>query len=167
LDNALSAELQVLPLPQRGDRDRALRVGDKVMQVRNDYDRDVFNGDIGFIASGLFDEQGAARGILVDFDGRKVEYDVDAVGSLELAYAVSIHKSQGSEYPAVVLSLVAAHHLMLRRNLLYTAITRARSLVVLVVEERALRRAVSTVGGDDAGMRERDTGLRARLSARI
>ncbi len=177
LAEALSGDRPVVPLPPRGDRPRALRIGDKVMQMRNDYARDVFNGDIGFIVGELPREHGGdqnvARGIIVDFDGRKVEYDVDAVGSLELAYAVSIHKSQGSEYPAVVIPLVAAHHLMLRRNLVYTAITRARSLVVLIVEERALRRAVSTTGGahrgDDQGALspERETGLRARLAARL
>ena len=122
--------------------------------MRNDYDRDVFNGDIGFIVGPLRDELGELAGLVVDFDGRRVEYDVDALGALELAYAVSIHKSQGSEYPAVVIPLVSAHHMMLRRKLLYTAITRARALAVLVVEPNALRRAVASA--DDA---DRETGL--------
>ena len=115
--------------------------------------------DIGFVTGPKLGDDGTADGLVVDFDGRRVEYDVDALFALELAYAVSIHKSQGSEYPAVVVPLVGAHHVMLRRNLLYTAITRGRALVVLVVEARALRRAVSEVGGD-----LRDTGLAARLA---
>ncbi len=146
------------------DRPRArFRIGDKVMQIRNDYDRDVFNGDIGFVTAPLLDEDQAPSGLIVDFDGRRVEYDADAVGSLELAYAVSIHKSQGSEYPAVVVTLCAAHHMMLRRNLLYTAVTRGAKLVVLVAEPRALRKAVSDASDSDA---RRDTGLAARARDR-
>ena len=160
LADALAGDRAPLDLPPRGERQRPLRVGDKVMQVRNDYDRDVFNGDIGFVAGAVRGDAGEATGIVVDFDGRKVEYDLDAMGALTLAYAVSIHKSQGSEYPAVVVTLCSAHHVMLRRNLLYTAITRGRALVVLVAEARALRRAVGEAGGS-----ERETGLRARLAA--
>ena len=169
LADALSGDRPALPIPQRGDRQRTLRAGDKVMQIRNDYDRDVFNGDIGFIVGTLPADDGTARGIVVDFDGRKIGYDNDALGALELAYAVSIHKSQGSEYPAVVIPLVAGHHMMLRRNLVYTAITRARSLVVLIVEERALRRAVMTTSSPTSAGEgtERDTGLRARLAAAV
>ena len=161
LGKALSGTRDPLELGgrDREDRPRALHVGDKVMQIRNDYDRDVFNGDIGFVAGPLRDADGDVTGLVVDFDGRKVEYDGESSSALELAYAVSIHKSQGSEYPAVVVTLVAGHHLMLRRNLLYTAITRARSLVVLVVEPRALRRAVENEGDG-----ERGSGLRGRLS---
>jgi exodeoxyribonuclease V alpha subunit len=161
LADALAGDRPPLDLPARGDRVRAFRLGDKVMQVRNDYDRDVFNGDIGFIREASRDEDGAPNGLVVDFDGRAVAYDLDAIGSLELAYAVSIHKSQGSEYPAVVVTLCAAHHMMLRRNLLYTAVTRGRSLVVLVVEPRALRRAVSDDVHDESA--RRDTGLAERL----
>jgi exodeoxyribonuclease V alpha subunit len=149
------------PIELGGERPR-VRVGDKVMQVRNDYDRDVFNGDIGFVVGPLRDAEGDVTGLVVDFDGKTVEYDGDATSALELAYAVSIHKSQGSEYPAVVVTLVAGHHVMLRRNLLYTAITRGRSLVVLVVEKRALQRAVTNVG--DSG---RDSGLATRLKGLI
>ncbi|MEO6954945.1 MAG: ATP-dependent RecD-like DNA helicase [Polyangia bacterium] len=161
LAQALSGKRDPLELGgrDREDRPRALHVGDKVMQVRNDYDRDVFNGDIGFISGPLRDADGDVTGLVVDFDGRAVEYDGESSSALELAYCVSIHKSQGSEYPAVVVTLVAGHHLMLRRNLLYTAITRARSLVVLVVEPRALRRAVENEGDVD-----RRSGLRERLS---
>jgi exodeoxyribonuclease V alpha subunit len=160
LADALAGDRVPIELPPRGDRVRAWRVGDKVMQVRNDYDRDVFNGDIGFILEASRDEANAPAGLVVDFDGRKVAYDLEALGSLELAYAVSIHKSQGSEYPAVVVTLCAAHHMMLRRNLLYTAVTRGAKLVVLVAEPRALRKAVSDASDSDA---RRDTGLAARL----
>jgi exodeoxyribonuclease V alpha subunit len=138
------------------DAGRTLRAGDKVMQIRNDYDRDVFNGDLGRIVSAqLVDDEPRVE---VDFDGRRVTYESEAIGELELAYAVSVHKSQGSEYPAVVLPLVMAHYLMLRRNLLYTAVTRGKRLVVLVGSDRAIRRAV-----EDAQVERRHTGLRKRL----
>jgi exodeoxyribonuclease V alpha subunit len=141
--------------------DRGFRIGDKVMQVKNDYERDVFNGDVGVIVgappSGL---DGAEAAIEVDFDDRRVRYDREALGALELAYAVSVHKSQGSEYPAVVVVLAAEHHVLLQRNLLYTAVTRGKRLVVLLADGRALRRAVATA---EASLRS--TGLRARLSS--
>jgi exodeoxyribonuclease V alpha subunit len=137
---------------------RTLRVGDKVMQVRNDYERDVFNGDVGLITHAA-EEEGEPL-CEVDFDGRRVRYESDALAELELAYAVSVHKSQGSEYPAVVLPLLMQHYLLLKRNLLYTAVTRGKRLVVLVGSQRAIRRAVA----DDAAA-ERHSGLRARLLA--
>src|SRR5690606_2228154 len=136
----LNLELQALlnpggaPLP----RSRGLRVGDKVMQVRNDYDKDVFNGDVGWI-EGLSEEDGL---VCVRFDDRAVFYPVTDLDELALAYALSIHKSQGSEYPAVVLPLVMQHYVMLQRNLLYTAITRGKRLVILVGDQRAVRMAV-------------------------
>jgi exodeoxyribonuclease V alpha subunit len=135
---------------------RSLRVGDKVMQVRNDYERDVFNGDVGMIVAARLDDDEPV--VEIDFDGRRVRYEAEALNELELAYAVSVHKSQGSEYPAVVIPLVMQHYLLLQRNLLYTAVTRGKRLVVLVGSERALRRAVSEVNAS-----ERHTGLRARL----
>jgi exodeoxyribonuclease V alpha subunit len=141
--------------------DRGFRVGDKVMQLKNDYERDVFNGDVGVIvaahAGGAAGDQDA---IEVAFDDRRVRYDREALSALELAYAVSVHKSQGSEYPAVVVLLLAEHHVLLQRNLLYTAVTRGKRLVVLLAEQRALKRAVSTEGAS-----LRSTGLRARLSS--
>jgi exodeoxyribonuclease V alpha subunit len=137
---------------------RTLRAGDKVMQLRNDYDRDVFNGDVGLIARVFQGDDENDPYLEVDFDGRLVRYDGDGMRDLDLAYAVSVHKSQGSEYPAVVVPLVLAHHLLLKRNLLYTAVTRGKRLVVLVGSERAIRRAVEQ---NDAA--ERWTGLRARL----
>jgi len=114
------------------------RAGDKVMQIKNDYDREVFNGDIGFVTSVQRD------GLAVRFDERVVEYGRTDVEQLVLAYAISVHKSQGSEFPAVILPLHTQHYVMLRRNLLYTALTRARRLAVLVGSRRALRLAVET-----------------------
>ena len=114
------------------------RVGDKVMQTRNNYDKDVYNGDIGFIQSIDPIEQ-----ILnVDFDNRIAVYDWSEVDELSLAYAVSVHKAQGSEFPVVVMPVITQHYMMLQRNLLYTAITRARSLCVLVGSRRAINIAV-------------------------
>lgn len=113
-------------------------VGDKVMQVRNDYERDVWNGDVGFIESLDVEKQRAE----VSFDDRIVLYKLNELDQLELAYAMSIHKSQGSEYPAVVIPLAMEHFLMLQRNLLYTAMTRGKKLVVFVGNRRALAKAV-------------------------
>lgn len=131
-----------------------LRIGDKVMQRRNDYEKGVFNGDIGRIAAV---EAGAVR---VDFDGDLVEYGEDELAGLELAYALSVHKSQGSEYPAVVLGLLEEHAAMLQRSLLYTALTRARRLAVIVGSRAALRTAVRR-----ADVRGRGSGLVERLRA--
>jgi exodeoxyribonuclease V alpha subunit len=125
--------------------------------VRNDYERDVFNGDVGVIAAARRDEDDEAI-VEVDFDGRRVRYEADSLGELELAYAVSVHKSQGSEYPAVVIPLLMQHYMLLQRNLLYTAVTRGKRLVVIVGSERAIRRAVG-----EAEAAGRHTGLRARL----
>lgn len=117
---------------------QTLRVGDKVMQVRNNYDLEVFNGDIGRVAA-IDEEEHLVR---VAMDGRQVVYDFGSLDELVLSYACTIHKSQGSEYPCVVIPLHTTHYLMLQRNLLYTAITRAKRLAVLVGEERALRIAI-------------------------
>jgi exodeoxyribonuclease V alpha subunit len=114
------------------------RVGDKVMQTDNDYDKDVFNGDVGYVRQIEPD----AQELVIDFDGRPVEYQFGELDEVALAYAVSIHKSQGSEYPAVVIPIMMQHYIMLRRNLLYTGITRGRRLVVLVGEKRAIGMAV-------------------------
>jgi exodeoxyribonuclease V alpha subunit len=114
------------------------RQGDKVMQIRNNYDKEVFNGDIGFIQSIDAEEQE----LVVDFDGRQVLYDFADLEELILAYAISVHKSQGSEYPVIVMPLLTQHYLLLQRNLLYTGVTRARKLVVLVGSKKALNMAV-------------------------
>ena len=104
------------------------------MQVENDYDREVYNGDLGLVTAVDLDE-GEVR---VSFDGREVVYDFASLDVLQLAWATTIHKSQGSEYPAVVIPLAMTHYAMLERNLLYTAVTRGRKLVVLVGDRRAI-----------------------------
>ncbi len=142
--------------PGRGAR--LFRVGDRVMQIRNDHERNVFNGDIGVVVS--VDTDGQT--LTVEIDGVPVNYDSKQLASLQLAYAVSIHKSQGSEFPAVVVPLLGEHHVMLRRNLLYTAMTRARRLCVVVGDPRAITQAVHR--GDTA---RRFTGLEHRLLAAL
>ncbi|MBU0703641.1 MAG: ATP-dependent RecD-like DNA helicase, partial [Chloroflexi bacterium] len=114
------------------------RVGDKVMQIRNNYDRDVFNGDIGRVSAIDREEQV----LIVTIDGRPVEYDVTDLDELVHAFACSIHKSQGSEYPAVVMPVMTTHYMMLSRSILYTGVTRAKSLVVLVGTRKAIAIAV-------------------------
>jgi len=119
--------------------DTTFRAGDKVMQVRNNYQREVFNGDIGRVAK----VDAVDQVVAVDYDGRKVEYDFADLDELQLAYAITVHKSQGAEYPAVVIPVHTQHYMMLQRNLLYTGITRGRKLVVLVGSRKALWRAVT------------------------
>jgi exodeoxyribonuclease V alpha subunit len=120
------------PQVQKGAR--ILRLGDKVMQLRNDYEKDIFNGDIGRIVG----VDSADRSLTVRFDERDVAYTDSDIDELTLAYATSIHKSQGSEYPAVIIPVVTQHFIMLARNLLYTAVTRGKQLVILVADPRAL-----------------------------
>jgi exodeoxyribonuclease V alpha subunit len=134
---------------------RTFRVNDKVMQIRNNYDKDVYNGDIGRIRS-IDRENGEIR---VEFDGRRTTYSFSELEELVHAYAVTIHKSQGSEYPAVVFPLLTQHFMMLQRNLLYTAVTRARKLVVIVGSKKALAIAVK-----NDRMQSRFTLLKERLS---
>jgi exodeoxyribonuclease V alpha subunit len=125
--------------PERRAGGKTFRVGDKVMQLKNNYEKLVFNGDGGLITAINSEDQ------LLEVqleDGRRVEYDFAELDELMLAYAVSVHKSQGSEYPVVVLPLVTGHFQMLQRNLVYTAVTRAKKLVVLVGSRRALGMAV-------------------------
>lgn len=119
--------------------ERFYRVGDKVMQTANDYDREIYNGDLGRVARLEAD----GSGLVVDFDGRLVSVRGNELDDLVSAYAVSIHKSQGCEYPCVVVPLHTQHYILLARNLLYTAVTRGKQLVVLCGSRRALRRAVS------------------------
>jgi exodeoxyribonuclease V alpha subunit len=133
-----------------------LRVGDRVMQMRNNYDKEVFNGDIGTIS--FFNS--VTKEFLVDFYGTKVRYEYDEANELDLAYAITVHKSQGSEYPAVILSLVPQHYVLLQRNLLYTALTRARNLAVIVGSERAIASAVR-----NDSVARRYTGLKWRIAA--
>ncbi len=154
LNEALQRHLN--PTPQasliRGETRFAL--GDKVMQLENDYERDVYNGDIGRVVG----VDATAGSVEVLIDGRTLRYTGDELDRLAPAYAVTVHKAQGSEYPAIVLPLLRQHGRMLRRNLLYTAVTRARRLAVLLTEPEALERAVR-----DAGDAHRTTLLRSRL----
>jgi exodeoxyribonuclease V alpha subunit len=112
--------------------------GDKVMQVENDYDKDVYNGDLG-VVSRIDMEEGE---LVADFDGREITYGFGELDELVLAYATTIHKSQGSEYPAIVIPLSTQHYPMLQRNLVYTGVTRGKCLVVLVGQRKALAIAV-------------------------
>ncbi len=114
------------------------RVGDKVMQTDNDYDKEVFNGDVGYVRHIDLNLQE----MVIEFDGRPVEYQFGELDEIALAYAISIHKSQGSEYPAIVIPMMMQHYMMLRRNLLYTGITRGKKMVVLVGQKKAIGMAV-------------------------
>jgi len=155
LNRLLQARLNPTPtdaIERAGER---LGAGDKVMQLANDYEREVYNGDLGRITA--IDRAG--RTVEAVFDGRPLTYGFDELDALAPAFAATVHKAQGSEYPAVVVTLCRSHGRMLSRRLLYTAVTRARRLVVLVVEPGALARAVREGGGAT-----RNTLLRARLA---
>ena len=132
------------------------REGDRVIQLRNNYDKEVFNGDLGWITEVDPEEQQ----LMAEFDGNLVHYEASELDELGLAYAVSVHKSQGSEYPAVVMPIVTQHFLLLQRNLLYTGLTRARELAVLVGSDRAFHLGLENV---TAGKRR--THLSHRLRA--
>lgn len=125
--------------PEKALYGQVFRVGDKVMQTQNDYQKDVYNGDIGFVTGIDFADQA----LNVDFQGQRVRYDWTEGDQLVHAYAVSVHKAQGSEFPAVVIPILTQHYVMLQRNLIYTAITRAKSLCVLVGNRKALAIAVN------------------------
>ena len=132
----------------------AFRVRDRVLQLRNNYDKDVFNGDLGRIISMDMDE----GEVVVDFDGRGVAYDFSEMEELAPAYCISVHKSQGSEYPAVIVPVVDQHYLLLQRNLIYTALTRAERLAVIIGSKRAMH-----IGLGRAISRGRFTHLKFRL----
>jgi exodeoxyribonuclease V alpha subunit len=145
---------------------KVFRVGDKVLQMRNNYDKEVFNGDSGLVKVINNEDQT----VTVDLeDGRTVEYDFAELDELTLAYAVSIHKSQGSDYPVCVIPMVMGHYMLLERKLLYTAVTRAKKLVVLVGSKRAIAMAVRNGPSRDSdgrpvqARRDRFTGLMSRL----
>ncbi|MCP4692579.1 MAG: ATP-dependent RecD-like DNA helicase, partial [Desulfobacterales bacterium] len=138
---------------QRGGR--FFRVNDKVMQIRNNYEKEVFNGDIGKISDIRPEDQQTT----ITFDGRPVVYEYSDLDEIVLAYAVSVHKSQGSEYPAVVIPILTQHYILLQRNLIYTAVTRGRRLVVMVGARKAL-----AIGVKNNKTRKRFTRLRERLS---
>ena len=141
--------------PSLGRGGYTYRQGDRVMQQRNNYDKDVFNGDLGYIREVDTEE----RTLKVDFDGKKVEYDVTELDELTLAYATTIHKAQGSEYPIVVMPVLMTHFVMLQRNLIYTGITRAKKICVLIGAMKALAYAVRNVS-----VLKRNTSLRERLN---
>lgn len=154
--DALNAELRRILNPSGPELTRGgtvFRVGDKVLQVRNDHDREVFNGDAGRVAA--IDEEGR---LLVRFGERTLSYTAGELDQLVAGYAISVHRSQGSEYPAVVVPLATDHFVMLQRNLLYTAVTRGRRLVVLVGAARALKMAI-----DNADSLRRHSALAERL----
>ena len=135
----------------RGDK---FRVGDRVIQIRNNYEKEVFNGDIGNIVS--FDPEW--NEVTVGFDGKPIVYHVSELDEMNLAYAVTIHKSQGAEYKVVVIPLAAQHYILLKKNLLYTALTRGKNLVVLVSSAKALKLAL-----EEKNMERRFTNLTKRL----
>jgi len=154
LNKLLQEELNAgSPGVKKGDKE--YRVNDRVICTRNRYDVEIFNGDIGRV---LKIEKGE---LLIDFDGRRVSWARDDLGLLDLAYAITVHKSQGSEYAAVVLALHSSHGIMLRRNLFYTGLTRAKEFLCVIGSQRAWWRAVRKVGGD-----ERHTALAERLRER-
>ena len=154
----LNAKLQSVLNPGNGGvirGDRAYRVNDKVMQIRNNYDKEVYNGDIGRISDIGFED----RQLSILFDSRDVVYDFSELDEIILAYAVSVHKSQGSEYPVVILPILPQHYILLQRNLIYTAVTRGRNLVVMVGSRKAL-----AIGVNNSQTKQRYTQLRFRLA---
>jgi exodeoxyribonuclease V alpha subunit len=156
IDN-LNTELQRLLNPQEDSimhQGRLFRLYDKVMQVRNNYEKEVYNGDIGLIQDIDFEGQR----LLIRFEERVIDYSLDDMDEVVLAYAISIHKSQGSEYPAVIVPLLYQHYIMLQRNLLYTAVTRAKRLMVLVGSKQAIAIAIR-----NNKVQQRYTGLSIRL----
>ena len=136
-------------------REQWFRIGDKVMQQQNDYEKQVFNGDLGHVISC----NNSTKELKVKFEQGTVEYNNKELDQLSLAYAITVHKSQGSEYSAVIIPITTHHYMMLQRNLLYTAITRGKQLVVLIGTENAIRRAVK-----NEGSLRRFTGLKLQLS---
>jgi exodeoxyribonuclease V alpha subunit len=154
----LNRELQSLLNPEGQVLERggfALRVGDKVMQLRNNYDKGVFNGDLGRVTA-IDREDGAVK---IDFFDKLVPYESDELDDIGLAYATSVHKSQGSEYPAVVIPLHSSHYMLLHRSILYTAVTRGKKLVMLVGSKKALAMAIRNLR-----VEKRNTGLAEKLA---
>ncbi len=156
----LNAQLQMVLNPSQEEAPEVarfgltFRIGDKVLQTINNYDKEVFNGDVGRVHKIDLENQE----MTVHYDGQAVHYDFDELDELSLAYALTIHKSQGSEYPAVIIPLHTQHYLLLQRNLIYTGITRGKKLVVVVGSRKALSLAISK-----QDTQRRCTGLAARL----
>ncbi len=158
LNQRLQETLNPPGKPERRIGGTLFRVGDRVMQTRNNYDKEVFNGDIGRVLQ----IDGMSATIDVEFEGQRVQYDWLETDELTHAYAVSVHKSQGSEYPAIVLPVITQHYMMLQRNLIYTAITRAKKLCVLVGTTKAVSIAVN-----NNKTSERYSGLETRLKGLV
>ena len=157
----LNQRLQAAVNPEGASLKRAgidYRIGDKVMQIRNNYEKSVFNGDIGFVSNVNTEDSE----LTVSFDDRAVTYDISELDELVLAYATTIHKSQGSEFPYVVMPLMMSHYMMLQRNLLYTGVTRAKKGLILVGEKKAIYIAVK-----NNKIVERNTRLSERLKTKI
>jgi exodeoxyribonuclease V alpha subunit len=133
----------------------SFKLNDRVMQLRNNYDKEVFNGDLGYVSQVNMED----RTLQVDFDGKLVEYEVSELDELTLAYATTIHKSQGSEYPIVVMPILMTHYVMLQRNLIYTGITRAKKICVLLGTKKALSFAIRNMS-----VLKRNTKLKERLN---
>jgi exodeoxyribonuclease V alpha subunit len=140
----------------RSGRSRRLQAGDKVMQIRNNYDKEVFNGDLGIVSS----IDSGEESVEVSFEDRKVLYEASDLGEVVLAYAITVHKSQGSEFPCVIIPLHTTHYPLLQRNLIYTAVTRGKSLVILVGSKKAINIAIR-----NDRVVQRFTMLRERLQA--
>ena len=149
---ALNTRLQQLLNPQEQVLHRggiAFGQRDKVMQIRNNYDKDVYNGDIGTVTKVDLDE----RMLYAEFDGRTVSYEVSELNELVLAYATTVHKSQGSEYPIVIMPIMMSHFVMLQRNLIYTGITRAKKIMILVGQKKALAYCIHNLTVDQRNSR--------------
>jgi len=154
----LNQKLQAALNPGEGGiarGERTYRANDKVMQITNNYDKDVFNGDIGRIVAIQWED----KEVMINFDGRKVVYDFSDLDEIVPAYAVSVHKSQGSEYAAVIIPIVTQHYILLQRNLIYTAVTRGKKLVILVGSRKAM-----AIGVNNNKTQKRHTRLSYRLS---
>jgi exodeoxyribonuclease V alpha subunit len=153
----LNQQLQAALNPGQGGitrGERTYRVNDKVMQIRNNYDKEVFNGDIGRITAIQWED----KEVMIKFDGRQVVYEFSDLDEIVPAYAVSVHKSQGSEYSAVIIPIVTQHYILLQRNLIYTAVTRGKKLVVMVGSRKAM-----AIGVKNNKTQKRYTRLRYRL----
>ncbi len=154
----LNQQLQTALNPGEGGvtrGERTYRINDKVMQIRNNYDKEVFNGDIGRIRAIAWE----SREITVSIDGRDIAYDFGDLDEIVPAYAISVHKSQGSEYPVVIIPIVTQHYILLQRNLIYTAVTRGKKLVVIVGSRKAM-----AIGVNNNKTRQRYTRLKYRLN---
>ncbi len=142
LNTVLQATLNPIESGSIKYMDKEYRVNDKVMQIRNNYDKEVFNGDIGYVSAIDTEED---KQVIVTYDERSVVYEIDELDQLDLAYAITIHKSQGSEYPVVIIPMTTSHFIMLERNLLYTGVTRGKKLVYLLGHAMAVKKSIETV----------------------